>query len=420
MKGNQSLFHSIGICLVVFVWFQSSQLWAQVSSNTVLFEEPCESFNQAEFDIPPAMIDLVTVEYPEIAFRAELAGSVTLKAAINPNGSICSILVSEPLNPILNNAAIEALKESKFQPARKNDQPTQGVVFVTYKFVYEKEYIRREAQARNEIRIKTKEELQTMLNRSETEIPESFAYTFSLLGKGNTDFLIGLLQHESYRIRRYAAQGLGRIGSTIAIDALIQQISDLHEGSRDWPYLVDALVYAGDKAALPVLYELEQKLRAENRVFGDGVLFSIRQIEDRDIGRPLLMFSRGNLRFRFRLDEICRVYFLQEPETYVSNGYIYSPDPYSTGKRTAFKQGDFRKICDLLSDGYSQKTLMSRGAGEYLVIELCDGNHVALTRNGEDFTITGEHRDGSGNLFSITSHDLADFIDQTVESHGDS
>lgn len=417
MKVFRRLFHFLGFFLAVLACIPGASLRAQETDTTPDFGIPCESFNQVDFDTPPVMIDSVAVEYPDIAFLGEIEGSLTLKAAVNPDGSLCDILVARPLNPIMNRAAISALKISKFKPAHKNGQPTQGVIFVTYDFVHEKEMARRDALAVDEIRIKTKDELTRMLYRPEAEISRSFAYTFSLLGAGSSDLLINMLNHENYRVRRNAAKGLGYLGTPQAREALTRRIGDLPEESLDWTYLVDALVYIGDQAALPILHELEQRVRAQNRVHADGVLFSIRQIENKDLGRSQLVFSRGFLRFRFLLDEICRIYYLQDPQTFADNGYIYSRDPNSAGKETSFEQADFRKICDLLSDGHTQNIESVRGRSSFLVIELCGGNHVALMRDKDGFIIQGENRDGSANWFSVTSHDLAEFIDQAVANH---
>jgi TonB family protein len=70
----------------------------------------------------------VTPTYPDIARRMNIAGTVRLAVVVSPNGTVKS---SKPLggHPVLVNAALEAMKQWKFESA-----PTDSSGIVEFKF----------------------------------------------------------------------------------------------------------------------------------------------------------------------------------------------------------------------------------------------------------------------------------------------
>jgi len=301
----------------------------------------------------------------------------------------------------------------------KDGQPTAGIMIVSYFFDFEEEILKNKAIAKDMLKIKTKFELQEMLKQPDIEREYDFLETFSMLDESNTDFLISLLQHEAYGIRSMAAKGLGKIGSTKAVDALIEQITLLpHVG--DQSFLLRALTCAKDPRAIPALQTLIEKgigdQEGNNRVYTDGVLYDIRRLEENDLDRPLLVMDDDQLRFRFSLDQISSIYFLYEENTFSNNGYIYSPNPEPDGFRLDFDKKDFRKICDLLSDSDPNPPPSPRQRGRFLVIELFSGRHIALSIHHNKFNISGENRCGDHVGFSIYSIELSTFIDQAIRN----
>jgi TonB family protein len=66
--------------------------------------------------------------YPDIARRMNITGTVRLAVVVSPNGTVKS---SKPVggHPVLVNAALDAMKQWKFEPA-----PTDSSGIVEFKF----------------------------------------------------------------------------------------------------------------------------------------------------------------------------------------------------------------------------------------------------------------------------------------------
>lgn len=71
--------------------------------------------------------------YPAIAKAAGVQGSVVVEAVISRQGTIESLhVVSGPL--MLQNAALEAIREARYQPFRLNGEPTEVQTTITVNF----------------------------------------------------------------------------------------------------------------------------------------------------------------------------------------------------------------------------------------------------------------------------------------------
>jgi TonB family protein len=70
----------------------------------------------------------VTPVYPDVARRMSIAGTVRLAVVVAPNGTVKS---SKPIggHPVLVNAAMDAMKQWKFEAA-----PTESSGVVEFKF----------------------------------------------------------------------------------------------------------------------------------------------------------------------------------------------------------------------------------------------------------------------------------------------
>ena len=68
----------------------------------------------------------VTPTYPELARRMNIKGTVKVLVVVSPDGSLKNTKVVGG-NPILVNAAVDALKKWKFEPAK--DDSTEAVEF---------------------------------------------------------------------------------------------------------------------------------------------------------------------------------------------------------------------------------------------------------------------------------------------------
>lgn len=81
---------------------------------------------QAQAELTRKVKTRVAPAYPEIARRMKLAGTVRVFVVVSPNGSVKDSKVVGG-NPVLVNAAMDALRKWKFEPA--NDESVGTVEF---------------------------------------------------------------------------------------------------------------------------------------------------------------------------------------------------------------------------------------------------------------------------------------------------
>ncbi len=82
----------------------------------------------------PVAIYKVDPEYPEIAKRARIEGIVVLEAIINKDGTVGNIKVLRSLNPLLDQAAVNAVKKWKYIPGKVGGKPVNSYLTVTVRF----------------------------------------------------------------------------------------------------------------------------------------------------------------------------------------------------------------------------------------------------------------------------------------------
>jgi TonB family protein len=83
---------------------------------------------------PPVKIKDVAPVYPAIAKAAGVEGTVTIAAAIDSNGYVTGASVLRSV-PMLNKAALDAVKEWQYQPQRVGGKAVPSMVTVNVKFV---------------------------------------------------------------------------------------------------------------------------------------------------------------------------------------------------------------------------------------------------------------------------------------------
>lgn len=78
------------------------------------------------YDEAPVPIRQIAPEYPEMARRAEIEGTVYIKAYIDESGKVKKVVVVKGVIESLDEAAKEAVKKWRFKPAKQRDK-TVGV-----------------------------------------------------------------------------------------------------------------------------------------------------------------------------------------------------------------------------------------------------------------------------------------------------
>ena len=119
--------------------------FSEVPCNPTTAALPAHS-NPAEYTTPPMADHGITSpqlsykvdpDYTEEARRAGVQGVVTLALIVQPNGSPSNIVVQKGLGYGLDQKAIEAVRQWRFQPGRKSGQdvPVAAVVEVTFRLL---------------------------------------------------------------------------------------------------------------------------------------------------------------------------------------------------------------------------------------------------------------------------------------------
>ena len=82
---------------------------------------------------PPTKIKDVKPEYPAIAQSARVGGVVTIEATIGPDGKVIDAKVVRSI-PLLDQAALDAVRQWEYTPALLNGEPVPVLVTVTVNF----------------------------------------------------------------------------------------------------------------------------------------------------------------------------------------------------------------------------------------------------------------------------------------------
>jgi protein TonB len=85
------------------------------------------------YEDPPILIELPTPDYPELARNAEMEGVVLVRALVGKDGSVKDAFVTKEV-PMLNEAAVDAVKRAKFKPALQQRRPVAVWVQVPINF----------------------------------------------------------------------------------------------------------------------------------------------------------------------------------------------------------------------------------------------------------------------------------------------
>jgi protein TonB len=82
---------------------------------------------------PRKVVDVAPV-YPDLAARAHVEGVVIIEATIDPRGKVANATVLRGV-PVLDEAALEAVRKWVYTPTLLNGVPTPIIMTVTLRFV---------------------------------------------------------------------------------------------------------------------------------------------------------------------------------------------------------------------------------------------------------------------------------------------
>ena len=100
-------------------------------------EEEPQYFVAVE-DMPEPIGGIAAIQskivYPEIAKRAGVEGKVYVKAYVNENGDVTKVEIQKGLGAGLDEAAMKAVKETKFKPGKQRGKPVKVQVSIPIVF----------------------------------------------------------------------------------------------------------------------------------------------------------------------------------------------------------------------------------------------------------------------------------------------
>jgi len=76
----------------------------------------------------------VKADYPEIARRSGLEGTVLVHVLVNPRGMVEKAVIIQSAHPILDRAAMQAAVRCRFTPAKQREIAVRAWVAIPYRF----------------------------------------------------------------------------------------------------------------------------------------------------------------------------------------------------------------------------------------------------------------------------------------------
>ncbi|MDI6839762.1 MAG: TonB family protein [bacterium] len=89
-------------------------------------------------EVKPKLEYYIEPEYPELARKAEIEGTVFLEVIVDTTGRVVDIKVTKSLHELCDQSAINAARKWIFSPAKQRDRPVPVRVQVPVRFVLEK------------------------------------------------------------------------------------------------------------------------------------------------------------------------------------------------------------------------------------------------------------------------------------------
>jgi protein TonB len=97
-------------------------------------EETTEPSVFTPYEKPPEVVKRVEPNYPVLAVRSGIEGTVTVKVLVSKAGKVRKAIVEAGTAEILNDAAVEAALKWIFTPALMNKGPVAVWVFIPFRF----------------------------------------------------------------------------------------------------------------------------------------------------------------------------------------------------------------------------------------------------------------------------------------------
>ncbi len=87
------------------------------------------------FDEPPVLIKYVSPRYPDLARQAGIEGTVLLRVLVGEDGKVENVsVIQSDVTPAMERAAIKAVKQFLFKPAKQRTVPVKANMAIPVRF----------------------------------------------------------------------------------------------------------------------------------------------------------------------------------------------------------------------------------------------------------------------------------------------
>ena len=82
-------------------------------------------YGLSELPVPPLLIKSVLPKYPEQAREQWITGTVIVEFVVDEEGNVRNPFIYKTSNPVFNEAALDAVKQWRFEPGELNGKPVK-------------------------------------------------------------------------------------------------------------------------------------------------------------------------------------------------------------------------------------------------------------------------------------------------------
>jgi TonB family protein len=111
---------------------QAAKSDAEAAASDGGLPSPVAEFTVTEM---PQLASEVRIPYPSEARRRSAQGAVVMDLLIDDVGQVRKVTLVQGADPDLSKAAVEAIKDFRFKPARVNEKKVAVLIRYTYRFV---------------------------------------------------------------------------------------------------------------------------------------------------------------------------------------------------------------------------------------------------------------------------------------------
>ena len=87
--------------------------------------------------VPPSVVKEVKPIYPADALTSGISGTVVLECLVKADGTVGDARVIQPLDPLLDEQALKAVREWRFKPGTRDGKPVDVAVTIEISFTYQ-------------------------------------------------------------------------------------------------------------------------------------------------------------------------------------------------------------------------------------------------------------------------------------------